>query len=319
MPFLSKWYFWFFCQITQNRIMIDGAMMSVNYFKWGICLLLFLAICFGTSGNVHGWSNGGYSSDESNPDYGTHDWIADAALQLQTRDVAFLKTTFHNQYLLGTEAPDNPDFIGDTGSHHVYYRANGTLQDDACAERARAIYESALQYLKAKDFEHASFEMGAMVHYISDVGVFGHTMGSTTDWGSETHHSDYEDYMNSVASSMSFPTSILLGNKDAYNATLDLARDITFGNGTLPGIWSNVKMDNNYNWNNKSFHASASSSLNESAMTVASAINHILIESGLPAQSLPPQADNSSIIIILGGVIAGGSAVAITIHWRRKR
>ena len=298
--------------------MIDSAMMSVNRFKLGICTVLLLAICLGTAGSVHGWSNGGYSSDPDSPDYGTHDWIADAALQLQTKDVAFLRTTFHNQYLLGTEAPDNTHYIGDTGGHHVYYHANGTLQDDAGAGRAAAIYESALQYLKAKDFEHASFEMGTMAHYISDVGVFGHTMGSSTDWGSETHHSDYEDHMNTVASSMGFPTSLPMGIKDAYNATLDLARDITFGNGTLPGIWSNVRMDDNYDWNNRSFSASASSSLNESAMTVASAINHLLIEAGLPAQSLPPQADNSGIAIILGGAIAGVSALAIAIHWRRK-
>jgi len=294
-------------------------MMSVNHFKWGFCVVLLLAICLDTAASVHGWSNGGYSSDPGNPDHGTHDWVADAALQLQTKDVAFLKTTFHSQYLLGTEAPDNAHYIGDSGSHHVYYHANGILQDDSCAERAAAIYDSALQYLKAKDFEHASFEMGTMAHYISDVGVFGHTMGSATDWGSETHHSDYEDHMNTVASSMNFPASLPLGDKDAYNATLDLAHDITFGNGTLPGIWSNVRMDDNYDWNNRSFAASASSSLNESAMAVASAINHLLIEAGLPAQTPPPQADNSGIAIILGGAIAGGSALAVAIHWRRKR
>ncbi|PIX32007.1 hypothetical protein COZ60_01450, partial [Candidatus Bathyarchaeota archaeon CG_4_8_14_3_um_filter_42_8] len=29
---------------------------------------------------VFGWSNGGYSDDPSNPKYGTHDWIAQHAL-----------------------------------------------------------------------------------------------------------------------------------------------------------------------------------------------------------------------------------------------
>ena len=29
---------------------------------------------------VSGWSNGGYSADPANPDYGTHDWIAEHAL-----------------------------------------------------------------------------------------------------------------------------------------------------------------------------------------------------------------------------------------------
>ncbi len=29
---------------------------------------------------VHGWSNGGFSTDSTNPKYGTHDWIAQHAL-----------------------------------------------------------------------------------------------------------------------------------------------------------------------------------------------------------------------------------------------
>jgi hypothetical protein len=35
---------------------------------------------------------------------------------------------------------------------------------------------------------------GIMSHYIVDVAVFGHVMGSSTDWGSEAHHSDYVDF-----------------------------------------------------------------------------------------------------------------------------
>ena len=30
--------------------------------------------------DVLAWSNGGYSDDPSNPNYGTHDWIAEHAL-----------------------------------------------------------------------------------------------------------------------------------------------------------------------------------------------------------------------------------------------
>jgi hypothetical protein len=34
-----------------------------------------------------------------------------------------------------------------------------------------------------------------VTHYIADMGVFGHVMGSSTVWGAEIHHSDYEDYV----------------------------------------------------------------------------------------------------------------------------
>jgi hypothetical protein len=298
--------------------MMDSTMMSVNRFKWGICPALLLAITLGTAGGAHGWSNGGYSSDESNPDYGTHDWIADAALQPQTKDVSFLKTTYHSLFLLGTEAPDNPAYIGDTGSHHVYYHSDSSIKDDACAARAASIYASALQYLKSKDLEHAAFEIGVMAHYISDVGVFGHTMGSTTDWGSEVHHSDYEDKINVKVHSIPTPVGIMLGNSDAYNATLGLAKETTFGNVALH-IESNVWMDNNYNWSNKTFTSSALSSLNESVRMVSSVINHLIIESGELSSPIAPQGNDYVIMIVLGGSIAGGSLVTIAVYRRRKR
>jgi hypothetical protein len=37
---------------------------------------------------------------------------------------------------------------------------------------------------------------GTMIHYIADVAVFGHVMGSKTLWKTEVHHSDYESYVD---------------------------------------------------------------------------------------------------------------------------
>jgi len=261
--------------------MIDSAMMSVNRFKLGICTVLLLAICLGTAGSVHGWSNGGYSSDPGSPDYGTHDWIADAALQPQTKDITFLETTYHTLFLLGTEAPDNPSYIGDTGSHRVYYYSDEAIQDDACADRAASIYASALQYVKSNDLDLAAFEVGVMAHYISDVGVFGHTMGASTDWGAEVHHSDYEDGFESRLGSISIP-STLLGDLGAYDATTGLAYKITFGSGTIK---SNTWMDTNYNWMDSVFEASAIASLYASVTAVAAAINHLMIEAASSSTS----------------------------------
>ena len=231
------------------------------------------------------WSNGGYSADFGDPDYGTHDWIADMALTLQTEDVSYLETTYHIEYLLGTEAPDNPDFIGDSINHHVYYYASGTLQDDASADRASAMYGLALQRLGAGNFSAAAYYIGAMTHYIADVGVFGHTMGAYTEWGTEVHHPDYEGEFETMLDTLALPSDIVLGNLSAYDATLALARDITFGEGD---IQTNVWMDTNYEWSDVVFRDSAMASLHGAVFAVAAAVNRLMVEA---AYDLPPEPD----------------------------
>ncbi|MDP2899500.1 MAG: hypothetical protein Q8O47_00835, partial [Candidatus Bathyarchaeota archaeon] len=42
--------------------------------------LLFIVLILSSIRTTEAWSNGGYSSDPSSPDYGTHDWIAQHAL-----------------------------------------------------------------------------------------------------------------------------------------------------------------------------------------------------------------------------------------------
>lgn len=263
--------------------------MTTSVLRVSISVTLALTMCLILAGNSSGWSNGGYSADVNNPDYGTHDWIANAALQPQTKDVTFLETTYHSSFLLGTEAPDNPAYIGDTGNHHVYYYSDKTIQDDICADRASLIYASALKYLKSNDLELAAFEVGVMAHYISDVGVFGHTMGASTDWGAEVHHSDYENGFESRLGSISTP-STSLGDHVAYDATVGLAYEITFGSGTIkPNVW----MDNNYDWADSVFEASATASLYSSVAAVAAAINHLLIEATSSSSASPIVSINS--------------------------
>ena len=261
----------------------DSSTMSVDRLLCGFSAILILALCLTATGSVEGWSNGGYSSDESNPDYGTHDWIANAALQPQTKDVTFLRTTYNALFLLGTEAPDNPAYIGDTGNHHVYYYSDKTVKDDVSADRAASIYASALAYIKSNDLDLAAFEVGVMAHYISDVGVFGHTMGASTDWGAEVHHSDYENAFESRLGSISYP-STSLGNSSAYQATTGLAYKITFGNGAIK---ANTWMDTNYDWIDPVFEESAMASLNASVAAVAAAINYLMIEAAASSSPLP--------------------------------
>ena len=172
-------------------------------------LKVALAVIFFSCLNVRlvcGWSNGGYSNDPASPKYGTHDWIAQHALDwLPTQEKQYLLDNLPS-YLYGTELPDNggaPDGFGDTTKHHVYFSSSGTITDDSSAARANQEYTIALNYLKAQDYADAAKTAGAMTHYISDLGVFGHVMGASTPWGSEMHHSDYEDYVDARTGSYS--------------------------------------------------------------------------------------------------------------------
>lgn len=252
-----------------------------------IMLLLVLLFAIGIQPQTVAWSNGGYSSDPDNPDYGTHDWIADKALAIQTKDASFLKTTYHARFLLGTEAPDNTAYIGDSTNHHVYYYSSGDLQDGKSAIRASQMYQIALGYLASEDLDNAAYYIGAMTHYLADVGVFGHTMGSGTDWGAEDHHPDYENAIQSMTGSLDSPTGMSLGDSDAYAATIDLAYKITFGGGVImPNIW----MDTNYSWADSTFVTSAMASLNSSVAAVAAVVNHLLVEASSASTSPEPQA-----------------------------
>jgi hypothetical protein len=154
--------------------------------KYHALLLVFL-IAFSNWGiNVSAWSNGGYSSDPYNPDYGTHDWIAQHALDwLPSNERQYIIDNIA-LYLYGIEIPDNSqaiDGIGDTSKHHIYYDSNGLLVDNSAATKASTEYNNALSLLKSGDYAIAAKNAGIMTHYIADMAVFGHVMGSNTDWG----------------------------------------------------------------------------------------------------------------------------------------
>ena len=229
-------------------------------------ILSFLIItCFIT--NASAWSNGGWSANPSNPDYGTHDWIAQHALDwLPSEEKEYILSNLA-AYLYGTELPDNggaTDGIGDTTKHHIYYSSAEVMTDDAAAVRASTEYSNTLNFLKAKDYAKAAKNAGIMSHYIVDMAVFGHVMGADTDWGAETHHSDYENYVNQRTSSYNSEFNSYLvfdGNLTiitAYDAAKNLAYDTTFDvDGDLTCVW----MDQNYDWNNITFRNRAGESL----------------------------------------------------------
>jgi uncharacterized protein YvpB len=249
-----------------------------------VVLFLFLVLVSGTVVSVSGWSNGGFSSDPYNPVYGTHDWIAQHALDWLPQTEKWFILNNLALYLYGTELPDNsgaPDGIGDTTRHHVYYYANGSLQEDDSAVRAQEEYGNASVYFRNGDFVNASKRLGVVTHYIADMAVFGHVMGAATVWGPEIHHSDYEDYVNARTGNYTdeFNTFLVfdgfLSNISAYDAALKLAYDTTFDvYGGLTCVW----MDQNYNWSNPTFKNHAGEALNQAVNLVADVLHTFYLE-----------------------------------------
>jgi len=252
----------------------------------GVTLTLLLLCMFYEAFEVGpgvAWDNGGFSSNPSNPNYGTHDWIAQHALDwLPSEEKQYILDNLAG-YLYGTELPDNggaPDGIGDTVKHHVYYFANGSLQDDASAIRAQEEYNKAFKLLKQGDLSNAAKRAGIMSHYIADVAAFGHVMASGTAWGPEVHHSDYESYVeertNNYADEfntyLSFDGSLNITS--AYEATCRIAYDTTFdGDGNLTCVW----MDQNYNWSNPTFKNRAGGSLNLAVNYLADVLHTLYV------------------------------------------
>jgi hypothetical protein len=250
-----------------------------------IMIFLLSFLMFGmTLFCVSGWSNGGFSDDPSNPDYGTHDWIAQHALDwLPLKEKQFI-ISYLADYLYGTELPDRggvPDGIGDTVKHHVYYFANGSLQDDAAAVRAQEEYVKAIDLFKVGNLANATKRLGIMAHYISDLAVFAHVMGNKTEWGNATHHSYYEDYVNGRTDSYEdeFNTFLVfdgtLSQIPAYNASLTLALDTTFDAG---GEFTCVWMEENYNWSDPVFRNRCGESLNLAVNSIADVLHTFYLE-----------------------------------------
>jgi len=264
-----------------------------------IAILLLGLLIASCVGSVQGWSNGDYSADPSYPDYGTHDWIAQHALDwLPTQEKQYIIDNLA-AYRYGTELSDNnnasvPGHIGDTTKHHVYFWANGSLQDDVAADRATEEYQTALNLLNAGNFSGAALTAGIMSHYIADLAVFAHVMGVNTDWGAETgnNHPNYESYVETRTNAYSDTyNSYLLFDGDlstisAYDAAKTLAFDTTFdGGGTYNCVW----MNNNYDTSNPNspYWIRAGESLNLAVNAVADTLHTLFISSNIQPSPTP--------------------------------
>ncbi|MEM3342038.1 MAG: zinc dependent phospholipase C family protein [Thermoplasmata archaeon] len=251
------------------------------------CISIFLSssIIPLVSETATAWSNGGQSSSINNPVFGTHDYIAKkAASFLPASERAWILNN-ENAYLFGTEVPDYTGGtygIGDTGMHHIYFKARGMLVDDASARRAAQMYQSALEALKKNEFEKAAVYTGAMTHYISDSAVHAHTMGSNTVWGEERVHSAYE---SDVYWDTRFETSFYdryisfdgqLEPTSAYWAAVLCGHDATFDNDNT-GM-TNVNFDINYNYSNPEYKNRIGRVLNRTVNVIADVLHTLYIE-----------------------------------------
>lgn len=136
------------------------------------------------------WENGGRTKNISNPKYGTHDWIAEEALNiLPGNEQTWIKDNII-YFFLGTEAPDNQriarEFLGvqnalcygDQSQHNNYYDINDALINDSASFRAQEEFDKSLEALVRPDLQKAAFYAGAMTHYIADLAVWAHVMGN---------------------------------------------------------------------------------------------------------------------------------------------
>jgi hypothetical protein len=254
----------------------------------GLAIIVLIALSPFFVADVTGWSNGGYSANPASPDYGTHDWIAEHALDwLPQQEKQFLLDN-KTAYLYGTELPDNnqaSDGVGDTTKHHVYYRADGSLQDDAAAVRAREEYAKAVSAYNSGNRAEAAKRLGVVSHYVADIAVFGHVMGASTAWGAEQHHSDYEDYVNIRTNIYQdeFNGFLVfdgtLSKTLPYDAARTLAYDTTFDvDGDLTCVW----MDTHYDWSDQAFRNRAGESLNLAVNAVADVLHTFYSETVIP-------------------------------------
>jgi len=223
------------------------------------------------------WDNGGTNAADLS--YGTHDWIAERAIDYLPSEEKTLILTYRAAYLYGTEVPDT--VFQDAGCcHHVYFFANGTVQDDIAAVRAGWMQGNASAALRQGDYVRAANFTGVMTHYIADLASFGHVMGAETAWGAESQsrHGSYEDHVQRLTDAPAesvIPISFdgVLSSPSAYETALALARDTTFdlSGGGRNATW----MNQHYNWTDPMFTARAYESINLAVNYVAEAVHAV--------------------------------------------
>ncbi|OLS15494.1 MAG: hypothetical protein RBG13Loki_0889 [Promethearchaeota archaeon CR_4] len=233
--------------------------MGIN-FRWTkknavlatVMVILTATIPFIDSGSA--WKNGSYAYNSASysysDDFGTHDWVAEAALNaLYSVDKSNWQWLMDRKtiFLVGTEAPDNSGVsmtldgtavsgFGDTTKHHIYFNEDGTISnnEDDAAIRAKTVGDLADVAMDADKYDLAAFYLGTMTHYIADMGVFCHVAENNVaphylDF--DKNHTEFEDYVGSRTNNHANPeeffqiASFSINSTTPYNAAKNLAWD----------------------------------------------------------------------------------------------
>jgi hypothetical protein len=276
------------------------------------------------------WSNGGYTTDQNNPKYGTHDWIADHAMNLLPSNESGWLTQNKNAFLYGTEAPDNSAALfqgrkgyGDTTHHHNYYSGIICI-DSSASQRAGEEYQKALACLQNGSYALAAWFAGAMTHYIDDLACWAHVLNNE----SSTAHSDFESQVDKVtgsygASMFAVTFDGTLETISASNAATALGQNTyTDGGATYNAWWMNVNFQSgwtNVNQWSQPFKNRAMESINLAVNTVADVLHTLAVESGtnLPLGGEGIQISPETIAIIFIVIVMAIVVVAMFLKMKR--
>jgi hypothetical protein len=273
------------------------------------------------------WKNGSYANTaieyDTATDYGTHDWVADAALQgLRTTNASkwqWLQDRL-SIYLLGTEAPDNPGIntnfdgtpvtgFGDTNHHHVYHNIDGSIyyNEDDSAVRAKWCGDQADVALSEQKYDLAAYYLGAMTHYIADMGVYAHVSPNNVppyNVDFDTYHATYEDRVYTRSNNYNNKEeffrihSFTPGSAAPFNVTIQLAWDTFADPNPTESVVRNVKWMHDHffsTWasdladratesaNNQLYYDRVEQSLNNAIQAVAAALNFVTSGSNTPS------------------------------------
>ncbi|MCF2141000.1 MAG: zinc dependent phospholipase C family protein [Candidatus Lokiarchaeota archaeon] len=219
-------------------------------------LIILISLSILSVPAVFAWKNGSYAYNPSDydysTDYGTHDWIADAALDYLL-EINSSHWNWLNErreiFYVGTEAPDNSGVsmqidgknitgFGDTALHHIYFYENGSIlaNEDDSAIRAKWCGDWADVSMSEGNWDSAAFYLGAMTHYLADMSMYAHVAPNNVApfyLNFDEHHSRVEGYVNTRTNEVDdveefFQLNINITQllpESPYNAAVELAWD----------------------------------------------------------------------------------------------
>ncbi len=211
-------------------------------------LLVALSVALAASPAL-AWDNGGKTRTKTRPAYGTHDWIAEQALQFLPLEERVLIETHRNAYLLGTGAPDNKSEAvkavgkqlaqgyGDKRRHNNCYTEDGQIlidswtgtPQDFASRRAQEEAEKCRVALRQGNYELAAFYAGTTTHYISDLANWAHVISFYSLYPAEDplRHAEFE---RSVEKTIAYNTETRTYGSTTFSAHISFDGELEIMN-----------------------------------------------------------------------------------------